>query len=171
MASFAVRFAVLVLVSFLLFGLTLFILFNHGLGTNYADHVATLSGLRQKIPAVIALTVLLEAVAVSVILLLLALFWAHAVAGPLLRVTRMLGAPDPGKAEGDIVFRQTDQLHRLAEVIRGFQQSGRSRAQALARQLAEAEKIVNGKDVPGQKERLRVLYLSMKAGVDGRRDT
>ena len=119
--SFAVRFSGLALLFFSSFALVLFLLLNKRLGVSYFEDIATLSRLQEKLPLILFVTAVVQAAFGSFVVLILSLFWAHAVAGPLARFRkylRMVGRDEP---IGMMSFRKSDQLQYLAEAFRDMQ--------------------------------------------------
>ncbi len=119
--SFAVKLSGLALLFFSSFALVLFLSLNKRLGVSYFEDIATLSRLQEKLPLILFVTAVVQAAFGSLVVLIISLFWAHAVAGPLARFRkylRMVGRYEPIE---EISFRKGDQLQHLAGAFREMQ--------------------------------------------------
>lgn len=130
--SFAVRFSGLALLFFSSFALVLFLLLNKRLGVSYLDDIATLSRLQEKLPLVLFLTAVVQAAFGSFVVLVISLFWAHAVAGPLVRFRKYLRMVWRHEPIGEMSFRKGDQLQYLAEAFRGMQDQWTKRGHQMS---------------------------------------
>ena len=173
--SFAVRFSGLALLFFSSFALVLFLLLNKRLGVSYFEDIATLSQLQKNLPLILFVTAVVQAAFGSFVVLILSLFWAHAVAGPLARFRkylRMVGRDEP---IGMMSFRKSDQLQYLAAAFREMQDQWTKRGHQMSlygRQvqdlIAEYESLVkdpleNSMALEEKRGALKEIYQKMLA--------
>jgi len=164
--SFAVRFCAVALIGFSLFGAVLFVLLNKRLGVGYFDDIAILSRLQERLPFVLWFTGMVQAAVVSLILLVLSLYWTHAVAGPLVRFRRYLSLMGKSESLGEIGFRETDQLHYLAQRFNRAQDYFKERNDKFASQLSRADQLIKEYEILlGQKGSEQLLLKEKRAAL------
>ncbi len=139
---FALRFYSVALLLFVLFGIILFLALNRHLGTDYVHDVMTLSHIQENLPVVLLGTGIFQAFTITVVLFIITLFWAHRVAGPLVRFQKYMQMIKEEAESGDLNFRQNDQLHYLAQAFRLMQLSRKDRSKKFSKYLGEAENIL-----------------------------
>lgn len=164
--SFAMRFLSIAFFAFVILGLILFLSLNKRLGVNYFQDISTLSSLQETLPAIILTTGIIQTVVLSFVLFLVSLFWAHKVAGPLVRFRRYLNMMDKGGIEEGMAFREEDQLHYLAQSFQLMQAARKIRQDRIMAQLRDAQRIVDeyeilskekGSHTPALKDKLSNL--------------
>lgn len=138
---FAVYFLAVAFAGFFLLALSLLFLLNRKLGISYLNDITTLSDLQEKLPMIVLVTGVVQAAMSCLVMFLLSLLWAHAVAGPLIRVRRLLEMMRHGQWMDNIAFRRDDQLHELAEVVRNCQSSCQDRREEFISYVQQAEHI------------------------------
>ncbi len=176
--SFIIRFSGVALLGFILFALFLYLTLNRRLGVSYFEDISTLSRLQEKLPVILAVTGVIQAVTVSFILFILSLLWAHGVAGPLLRFRKSLQMAGKGFIEETVTFREKDQLHFLADSFKRMlesQKSRRTRFENLLKQADEAlkeyehlfkQKGVTPSQLDGKLTSLKKIYAEMRNLLD-----
>jgi hypothetical protein len=140
--ALAARFAGMACVLLVLFGLLVFLALNKQLGAGYVTDLATLSGLEERLPALLWGAGLAYMCAAGAAALLLSLLWTHAVSGPLVRVHRSLQLLAGGALVEDLRFRRTDQLHPLAGAFQQIAQATHQRRAKWEPLLARAESLI-----------------------------
>lgn len=140
--SFAVRFSGLALLFFSSFALVLFLSLNKRLGVSYFEDIATLSRLQEKLPLVLFVTAVVQAALGSFVVLILSLFWAHAVAGPLVRFRKYLRMAGRDEPIGGMSFRKSDQLQYLAEAFREMQARWTKRRYQMSLYVRQAKDLI-----------------------------
>lgn len=139
---FAIRFLGIALLGFILFGGTLFLMLNRRLGVNYFEDIVTLSRLQEKLPFILLTTGIIQTIALSFVMLIFALLWAHAIAGPLVRFRRFLNMVSHGQWMEDIAFRRNDQLQGLAHSMAHLQKCCQKREKKFISYLDQAQQLV-----------------------------
>ena len=140
--SFAIRFLGIALFSFTFCGISLFLMLNRRLGVGYFQDIATLSGLQERLPLILLTSGIIQAIALSLILFLFSLLWAHAVSGPLVRFRKYISMIGKDELVGEIVFREKDQLHYLAKAFQLMQADSRTRRDQFDAYLKKAEHLI-----------------------------
>ena len=170
--SFTVRFSATALFLFLVFDFVLWLALNRHLGQGYLRDIAILNHLQEHLPIILLISCGIQAVAASLVILTISLFWAHAIAGPVLRLRkylRMIIENRPFTEE--MIFRRDDQLHNLAETFGRMQNKRKERRNLLAIYCAKADDLLaafektQDKDTANQKETkesLIKIYEKMK---------
>ncbi len=138
--AFAFWFAGISAVFFLLFAVLMSLSLNRPLGVGYVQDITTLSRLQEDLETILFLTGAIQTVVAGVALFIISLFWAHAVAGPMVRFRRSLDLWKEGKAVDEMSFRKNDQLHALAQEFRQTQAKCRERQERFASYCRQAEK-------------------------------
>ncbi len=141
-ASFIGYFSGVALLGFILCGLTLFLLLDRRLGLGYLRDISTLGNLQDKLPLILLVTGIIQATILSLILSMVSLFWAHAVSGPMVRLSNCLKKVKKAEFTDDIAFRKNDQLHYLAKVFTRMQASLKNRKDKYAAYLTQASQII-----------------------------
>jgi|SRR3989338_4554711 len=150
--SFALRFLGIALAGFLLLGAILYSVLNRRLGVNYSQDIGTLSNLQEKLEIILFATGILQVVILSLVFVFIALFWAHKIAGPVVRIRRYLSMLGREDLMDDMTFRQDDQLHNLAQIFRKTQSSCKICKRQLLDYFKEADQIIQEyEDLEGQK--------------------
>jgi hypothetical protein len=139
---FAIRFFGMALVSFVILSGVILAALHRRLGVDYFHDISTLSDLQERLPDILAATGLIQAVAASFILLMMSLFWAHRISGPVWRFRIWLGMLRSGQKIEHIQFRSQDQLHGLAASFRLLQGSRERRRQRLLMDLKKAAGLI-----------------------------
>jgi len=142
MFSFAVRFCGVAVVFFSLLVIILLVILNRRLGIGYMEDITTLSRLQEKFPSIFLTTAIIQAVVASFVLFILSLFWAHAVAGPLVRFRRDLSKLKEGEFSGKVSFREKDQLHPLAQALSNVQNVLQGRREQFDCRLKQADRLL-----------------------------
>jgi len=173
--SFIVRFFIIVSAAIGISGsLTIFFL-NRKIGPTYSEGISALNHLQTQLPFILFVTAFTQAVVLCLIVLLLALFWSHSIAGPVLRFKKHLREFAQGKfPNAPLAFRDTDQLHGLAHSFSEMIIArGERKMKALAL-LIEAQKLLDecammkkeGKDDTDKfrinRKNLDKIYLQIK---------
>jgi len=171
--SLAITFLGIAFAGFTILGLTLFALLNHHLGEDYFEGILTLSILQEKIPVILLVGGVAQAIVLSLILLLLSLLWVHSIAGPLVRLGKYLKMMERNEPGPEIAFRQNDQLHALAQAFRQLQMSRQHRISQLHACSTEAARLVEKMDdsqseAKEQLASLGEIYRHMKEIVSQR---
>lgn len=142
--SFIFRFLVVVFVGFALFGLIIIIFLNRNIGPTYLEGISALSQLRTQLPIILFITAFFQAIALSVIVLLLTLLWSHGVSGPLVRFKKHLREFGEGRLlQPPFTFRETDQLHSLAHAFSEAVTAQRERTVQASTLLVEAQRLID----------------------------
>lgn len=177
--SFAVRFLGIALISFIFCGISLFLMLNRRLGINYFQDIATLSGLQERLPFILLMSGIIQAVVLSLILFIFALLWAHAVSGPLVRFRKYINMIGKDEPVGEIIFREKDQLHYLAKAFQHMQADSRSRMEQFGAHLKKVEQLlgeyeslqqeknVDPSKLKDKRAALKEIYERMKALLQG----
>ena len=167
------RFAFFIFCGLAVFGLGLLIALNQRLGIGYAKDLAILSSLQERLPVILMAGGIITVAIVSAAGFFLALFWTHAVSGPLVRVQRCLQQLADWQDAGRMRFRSTDQLHPVAESLDKLIAARRSQQAAWEAFLIKADQAIKGceawsvrhpGDASGMRQRLQLLkkeYQSM----------
>ncbi len=109
------------------------------LGSSFSEAFYTLKGLYQKMGLLVWFSVVLYGIVAAVLILVVALFATHKVAGPLFRLEMLIDEALRGRIPRKVCFRQTDQIQPLADAQgRLFAVYG-GREDRLAVLLGEAE--------------------------------
>jgi hypothetical protein len=85
------------------------------LGNSFSESFYTLKGLYQKIGLLVWFSVVLYGIVAAVLILVVALFATHKVAGPLYRLEMLIDEALRGKIPRQVRFRQSDQIQPLAD--------------------------------------------------------
>ncbi len=93
--------------------LTVYAVLSADLG-DYAEGVTTISSVRSMVLAAAALSGLIQLVLTGILVAALALFASHKIAGPMVRLARLLRAVADGRLPDRVQFRSGDQTGRLA---------------------------------------------------------
>lgn len=143
-AYFIFHFSIIVLSGFGIAGSMMIIFLERKIGPACPEGIYNLKQIQASLPFVIFITTFIQTLALCAAAFLLALFWSHSIAGPLVRFRRYLKDSSVKKtAREPIVFRNTDQLHGLAQAFSEMVISHKdSDASALAL-LVEAQKILD----------------------------
>jgi len=170
--SFAIRFSVTALFLFLIFDLILWFALNRHLGEGYLTDIAVLNDLQEHLPIIFLISGGLQAVVASFVILAVSLSWAHAVAGPVVRFRRYLRMIIENQPiEEEMVFRQKDQLHDLAEGFRGMQNKRKERWDQLTLYCAQADQLIEAYEQKQEveiREALIKIYEKIKELFDER---
>lgn len=165
--SFVMKFTTVALTTFVSLGVVIFCLLNKRLGHGYVGDISILSSLQEKLGMIFIITATFQAIIFSLIVLILALLWAHAVAGPLIRFQKALIRLSKGELSEEISFRQSDQLHDLASSLNNLHRSYKARWDHLVEYLQKADAILKecvgkGQDLDANyRNRLKYIYYSM----------
>lgn len=147
MASFMARFSVFSFLFFGVFAFLLFLLLNRRLGVSYVHDITTLNTLQGNLPLIVFAAGVMQAAITSFILFVLSLYWAHAVAGPLVRFRRYLGMVVQNKPiDETVAFRSGDQLHDLARAFDEMQKASRQRKKQFSGFCQETRDMIGGYD-------------------------
>lgn len=141
-ASFVMKFSMIAMMAFACLGLALFVLLNERLGRGYFEDISTLSGLQERLGTILIITGIFQGVLFSLIVFLLALLWAHAVAGPMVRFQKALMMLNRGELSEEISFRKDDQLHDLASFLTSLHRSCKARRNGVSEYLHKADTIL-----------------------------
>ena len=164
--SFAVRFSAAAFFLFLVFDLILWIALNRHLGEGYLKDMAVLNRLQEHLPIILLISGGIQAAVASFVILAISLFWAHAIAGPVVRFRRYLRMIiEDQPIDEEMVFRQKDQLHDLAEGFRGMQNKRKERQDQLNLYCAQADQLIEAyaqKQEVEIREALIKIYEKMK---------
>ena len=163
-ASFAVRFLGIALFSFTLCGISLFLVLNRRLGVNYSQDIAALSGLQEKLPLIILTSSIIQAVILSLILFLLALMWAHAISGPLVRFRKFISLVGNDGPDGEIAFLENYQLHDLAQAFQKMQAGSQKRRKKFDEYLDNADQLLKTPDSLSKNKRADLEECYQKMG-------
>lgn len=125
-----------------LFAWVMLLACDRRLAVSYAKDLVTLGRLQEQLPAIVMLLAVIQAAAVGGITLLGALIWTHAVSGPVVRVSQALASLVKGQSLEDVRFRQTDQLHGLADALRQAGAASHARREASRCLLARADRLI-----------------------------
>lgn len=141
--SFILRFCVLTLIGFGIFGAVMFFSLNRPIGYTYAESFSSLSRLQAYLPRILTITALIQTLTLCLTAMLLALLWSQKIAGPLFRVKKYLKNISEGKELKEfLAFRANDQLPGIAQA---FSEMIITRKYTNARALCllfEAQKIL-----------------------------
>jgi len=141
---FIFKFCAVVFFGFGIFGLFIVIFLNKKIGPTYLEGISTLIQLKANMPAVLFITAFVQALTLCIIILLLALLWSHSIAGPLRRFRSHLKDISEGKLlKEPITFRNTDQLHSLAQAFSEMIISRNGNCAKMLALLVEAQKILD----------------------------
>ncbi|GEM_PF-2316395 len=141
--SFAARFLAVASAGFIILGISLFLALNRNLGAGYFQDISILNDLEEKFPAILFTTGTFQAIVITLLFLVIALFWAHKVAGPIVRFRRYLNSFSTREPADDMAFREDDQLQYLAEVFRKTQGACWARRKQRQDELHEAERMIH----------------------------
>lgn len=173
--SFILRFLIIVLAGFSLSGLVMAVILNKNIGPTYSRGILTLSQLQANLPLVLFITAFVQAVVLGVIILLMVLLWSHSIAGPLVRFRRHLKEIAQGKLSPEpVTFRETDQLHVLAQALSEMIGAHSQRDIKSLSLLVEAQKLLDQCQILEQEQKidtdefnatlkkLKEIYLQIK---------
>lgn len=173
--KFALRFVIIVLAGFGLFGILILALLNRNIGPTYVEGLSALSQLQMRLPRILLITAFTQTIILCGIVLLLALLWSHGIAGPLVRFKRCLRETARGNIlKEPVVFRKTDQLHALAQALSETNLAFQERNVKMLTLWVGAKKLLDecrrlheqGKsDTPSFSKNLanvKAIYLEMK---------
>jgi hypothetical protein len=170
------RFAVLLCCGFAVFGLGLLAALHQRLGLSYAKDLAILSALQAQLPMIFIAGGMTCMAILSATGFVLALYWTHAVSGPLVRVQRCLQQLAGRQEAGAMRFRSTDQLHPLAASLDQLIAARRSQRAAWEAGLMKADQAMKDceafsaqhpEDAAGIRQRyglLQQVYQAMQQG-------
>lgn len=136
------RFVIGVLLGFALFGLGLWLAMNRPLGAGYAEDIATMLRLADRLPGVAMLAGAIAVIVVGGALFFLLLILTHAVFGPMVRVRRSLRMMADGHPATALRFRGTDQLYGLSAQFQALAAAQARRCQAYQAEFAQAERLL-----------------------------
>jgi len=141
---FIIRFSAFISAGSVIFGLLVIFLLNKNIGPTYVEGLSALNQLQFYLPLTILITIFVQALTLCAVGMLLALFWSHNIAGPLVRFRKHLRDIAQGKTlKEPIVFRNGDQLsglsQRFTEMILAHKNNS-TKALAL---LDQAQKIID----------------------------
>ena len=142
--SFISRFFIVLFAGIVISGSFVIIFFNERIGPTYLEGISALSRFLNFLPSVLSITAIVQALALSCVVMLIALVWSHSIAGPLVRFRRCLKDISKGSSpEGPITFRDTDQLHGLAQSLSDMIIAHKDNSVKALTLMVEAEKILN----------------------------
>jgi hypothetical protein len=121
--------------------------------------------LQEKLPFILFLTAAVQAAFGSFVVFVLSLFWAHAVAGPLVRFReylRMVGRHEP---IGGMSFRKSDQLQYLAEAFREMQAQWTKRGYQMSLYVRQVQDLIAEYESLARDSRGNSMALEEKRGA------
>lgn len=166
------RFALFICCGLAVFGLGLLMALNQRLGIGYAKDLAALSALQERLPVILIAGGVITMAVISIAGFFLALFWTHAVSGPLVRVQRCLAQLADSQDSAAMRFRSTDQLHSVAKSLEKLIAARRSQRAAWEVFLVKADQAIKGceawraqhpGDAIGMRQRLQLLKKEYQA--------
>ena len=110
---YAIRFGLTLAAGAAASTLTVYAVLGADLG-DYAQGVTTISSVRSMVLTAAALSGLIQLVLTGILVAALALFASHRIAGPMVRLARLLRAIADGRLPDPVQFRGGDQTGRLA---------------------------------------------------------
>ncbi len=145
------------------------------IGPTYLEGIYNLRQIQASLPFIIFITAFIQTLTLCIITFLIALLWSHRIAGPLVRFRRyLLDACVKKSPKEPIVFRNTDQLHGLAQAFSEMVISHKSNKASALALLAEAQKILDkcktlqnqnkrdSDDFNSKLQELKKIYLHIK---------
>lgn len=141
---FILHFSIIVLSGFGITGAIITILLDRRIGPTYLEEIYNLRQILTSLQFIIFITAFIQALGLCAITFLLALFWSHSVSGPLLRFKKCLKAISERKsAHEPLAFRNTDQLHGLAQAFSEIILTHNGDNAKTLALLVEAQKILD----------------------------
>lgn len=141
---FIFRFFIIVLAGVWIAGSLVITFLDKRIGPSYSEGISSLSQLQTLLPPLLFITAFIQALALCIIVMFLALLWSQAIAGPLVRFRRHLKDIVQGKSMKDpVVFRNADQLHGLALAFSEMIISRRDNCAKALGLLVEAQRTLD----------------------------
>lgn len=115
-ASLIIKIFLLIIAGSILSGVALYLMWYEELGETYRQALHTLVGLRKVLFSSLIVTLLLQAILFSAVIILLTLFISHKIAGPIYRLEKSLDAVKDGDlVASEVRLRSNDQIQDLAK--------------------------------------------------------
>ena len=153
--GFVVKLALAVACGSILAGVVAYAVLAKDLGS-YAQNPAIISGVQGSVLTAAALSALIQVAVTGLIVTVLALFASHRIAGPTIRLVRLLRGVSDGRLPGHVRFRQGDQTGRLE-----------SRFNEVSRLLSERHELLTHQLEVARSAERELRQALAKAGAGG----
>jgi len=161
--AFVLRFFTAIFIGIGVFSLLLVVLLNRKIGPTYSEGISALGDLQNHLPLILFVTSVLQTLALGIMVMVIALFWSHSIAGPILRFKKYLSQLAKGELlEGPVTFRKTDQLQGLAEALSGMITAYRGNSMESLELLSQAQKIIEECEILKKQPKIDTPHLNTK---------